>query len=143
MSLSSSRRAALRVEARDTVLTLDLHCSESLTLVDVSLGGFLVVGPHRYETGESRDFLFESRDEHWCARLQARVVHRHERAEPGEAPTYVTGFAFVDMDRAPVQTRIQSLFDCLLSNIAFVDSGAAHAPETQAAPAATPARRRS
>ena len=121
MSLAANRRLTLRVDAHDSVAVLDLNRPDAVTLVDLSLGGFLLTGPRPYPLGAMSEFLFEDVDGRWNARISARAVHSHQRDASDHGEAFVTGFAFVDADAPAVHSRITTLFERVSSASAFAD----------------------
>jgi hypothetical protein len=85
----------------------DAFSPDPVSLVDVGLGGFLVESTAPYDVDAITDFVFESLEEDWTTRLQARVVYCHERDIAGSL--FMAGFAFVNAEAPEVKARIHGL----------------------------------
>lgn len=103
------RTPRLNVEGRLTVADHRAPCD--LRLVNIGLGGVLLAAPVPFPIGEVRHLTFTAVEDGWTFALAARVAYSHERPDPdgGAAPTYVTGFAFVDIARPEIEQAIDML----------------------------------
>ena len=70
----AEHRQAVRRRPRGTVLvSLSGHADSSLTLIDVSEGGFAITSPQAFSLGIHREFTFKATTGQFL--LQAKAVH--------------------------------------------------------------------
>jgi hypothetical protein len=78
--------------------------------VNIGLGGVLIAAPVPFPIGEVRHLVFTATEDGWTFALAARVAYSNLRPGADDAsPTYVTGFAFVDIARPEIEQAIDML----------------------------------
>ena len=83
----------------------------SITLLNLSLGGFLMQTPNQYEVGEIHEFQFTTNKKHPMV-LRARIAHAM-RVTVDHVPLYAFGLEFVDGDTQAGRDAIESLVSVL------------------------------
>jgi hypothetical protein len=120
------RRQSPRTRARDAVAVRDLNRPGRLTLVDVSLGGFLVETEQPYHADSEAEFEFECPGGGWSMRLRGRLIYCHE-ADLGDG-RLAAGFAFTEQTSESGAARIRSLLERVLMSTSGVAALAAAGP---------------
>jgi hypothetical protein len=97
-----------RLRAEIAPLGLEVH------VVDFSLGGFRAecaapFGPDSY------DFRIWTTDGVRSELLRAKAVYSHRLGSPSDTPSYVTGFAFLDLRNPRTEARINGILDHVMS----------------------------
>jgi hypothetical protein len=86
--------------------------TESVTILDMSRGGFLLETSMPFALDTLHRFCVALPDGTWDTLLTAAAVHGHQRTVHSEGgPRYVTGFAFVSPYGIDAQARLASLVD--------------------------------
>jgi hypothetical protein len=85
-----------------------------ITLLNLSLGGFLMQTPMEYHVGEIHEFQFTMGDKEPLI-LRARIAHAM-RATVDHEPVYLFGLEFVDRDTRTAGEPVQSLMSALMAS---------------------------
>ena len=111
-------RRALRLYGDGVLTARLLDLDQPIDLRDVGPGGFLVWSPAPIAPETVHRVQFTAADG-WTTTLIARSVHVRRLGEPGRAPVYAVGFAFVfDLADASDQA-VQHLIDKATSSLSF------------------------
>ncbi len=119
MDAPADRRKSPRIDVSDGRLVVtDVDIRGDLRLHDLGSGGFLISGPVPYAVGEVRTFCFVTA--RTAIELKARVVHSQpRRTREAAAPVYLTGLAFLDVDRGHIARRIDALLEQATAVLSF------------------------
>ena len=82
-----------------------------ITLLNLSLGGFLMQTPKEYHVGEIHEFQFTMGKKEPLV-VRARIAHAM-RATVDHKPVYLLGLEFVDRDTSAGDEPLQSLVSAL------------------------------
>jgi len=82
-----------------------------ITLLNLSLGGFLMQTPKEYRVGEIHEFQFTMGRKAPLV-VRARIAHAM-RATVDHKPVYLLGLEFVDRDTSTVDEPLRSLVSAL------------------------------
>lgn len=109
MSLAD-RRQTPRVDTHSRLRAEIAPLGLEVRLVDFSVGGFRAecaapFGP------ESYDFRISTTDGKRTELLRAKAVYSHRLGSPSDTPSYVTGFAFLDLRNPKIEARIHGILD--------------------------------
>ena len=78
-----------------------------ITLLNVSLGGFLMQTPHQYQVGETHEFQLTMKDQEPFV-VRARVAHVM-RATVEHQALFLFGMEFVHTDQQAIEALLASL----------------------------------
>ena len=85
-----------------------------ITLLNLSLGGFLMQTPMEYRIGEIHEFQFTMGDKEPLI-VRARIAHAIRATVDHEA-VYLFGLEFVDRDTGTADAPVQSLVSALMAS---------------------------
>lgn len=85
-----------------------------ITLLNLSLGGFLMQTPMEYKVGEIHEFQFTMGKKEPLI-VRARIAHAM-RATVDHKPLYLFGLEFVDRDTRTGDEPVQSMMSALLTS---------------------------
>jgi len=106
------------VTARINVSSLDAQAA--MNLADLSTGGFSVRTPEPLPVAQVMRFRFAEPTGSWDVLLTAQSVYSRPDAQgPSDAPSYQTGFRFLNEDSPAVQARIHQLVDRATAMVHF------------------------
>jgi hypothetical protein len=110
--MSTDRRESPRVTPERPLHARAEGVDADLTLLDVSLGGFLIEGPVAFSRGASHRFRISAPTGGRVIELRAQAVRcRLRSARP--IPIYQTGFAFLNHRHPSSVARVQALIESL------------------------------
>jgi hypothetical protein len=109
---AADRRQTPRLHVGDRVRIEMAPHGLTLSVLDFSLGGFRAecaapFGPETY------DFRVSTTDGAKTDVLRAKAVYCHRLGDPGDTPSYVSGFAFLDLRNPKIEARIRKIVDHL------------------------------
>ena len=111
MSSTPERRRYPRIEilgrVRGSVRPLDVP----ITLLNLSLGGFLMQTPMEYQIGETHEFQFTMGQKDPIV-VRARIAHAM-RVTVDHGPLFLFGLEFIDADLRGTGAAIESLVSAL------------------------------
>jgi PilZ domain len=111
VSSTPERRRYPRIEilgrVRGSIRPLDVP----ITLLNLSLGGFLMQTPMQYQIGETHEFQFTMAQKDPVV-VRARIAHAM-RVTVDHGPLFLFGLEFVDADVRQAQQAIESLVSAL------------------------------
>jgi len=85
-----------------------------ITLLNLSLGGFLMQTPVEYHVGETHEFRFTMSDKDPIT-VRARIAHAM-RVTVEHVPLFLFGLEFVNRDAHPNDEAIESLVSALMDS---------------------------
>jgi hypothetical protein len=109
-----NRRQAPRLDVHNRVRIEIAPQGLAVRVLDFSFGGFRAecaapFGPETY------DFRISTTDGAKSEVLRAKAVYCHRLGGPDETPSYVSGFAFLELRHPQTQARIHGILDHLTS----------------------------
>jgi hypothetical protein len=113
------RRRTPRVDVSGRIQSRLEPSAQDVVVRDLSLGGFLIESPSAFPVDAVHHFRVALKDGEWTTVLTAKSVHCHERTATGGAPTYLTGFAFVEPQGPDAQRRLHELMNKATSVVRF------------------------
>jgi Tfp pilus assembly protein PilZ len=111
VSATPERRRYPRIEILGRVHGSVRPLNVSITLLNLSLGGFLMQTPMQYHIGETHEFQFTMAEQNPVV-VRARIAHAM-RVTVQHDPLYLFGLEFVDADVRETQHAIESLVSAL------------------------------
>lgn len=114
VSPTTERRRYPRVEILGRIKGVVRPLDVSITLLNLSLGGFLMQTPMEYRVGEIHEFQFTMAEKEPLI-VRARIAHAM-RATVDHKPLYLFGLEFVDRDTRTVDEPVQSLMSALMAS---------------------------
>jgi hypothetical protein len=112
------RRRAPRVDVRGRLDTRLEPPAQSVTVRDISVGGFLIESPEPFPVDAIHQFRVAAPDGGWEEMLTARSVHCRAHGGDG-ASRYFTGFAFLHPTGPEARSRIMQLIDQVTSVVTY------------------------
>jgi hypothetical protein len=113
-SPTTERRRYPRIEILGRVKGVVRPLDVSITLLNLSLGGFLMQTPIEYRVGEIHEFQFTMVEKEPLI-VRARIAHAM-RATVDHKPLYLFGLEFVDRATPTGDEPVQSLMSALLAS---------------------------
>jgi hypothetical protein len=109
---AADRRQTPRIDVHDRVRIEITPQGLAVRVLDFSFGGFRAecaapFGPETY------DFRISTTDGAKSEVLRAKAVYCHRLGGPGETPSYVSGFAFLELRNPQIQARIHGILNHL------------------------------
>lgn len=114
MTSNIERRQYPRLEILGRIKGVVRPLDVSITLLNLSLGGFLMQTPMEYHVGEIHEFQFTMDDKEPLI-VRARIAHAM-RATVDHEPVYLFGLEFVDRDTRAAAEPVQSLVSALMAS---------------------------
>ena len=114
---SSERRRYPRVEILGRIKGVVRPLDVPITLLNLSLGGFLMQTPMEYRVGEIHEFQFTMGDKEPLI-VRARIAHTMRATVDHEA-VYLFGLEFVDRATGAADAPVQSLVSALTTSGGF------------------------
>jgi len=114
VSATTERRRYPRIEILGRIEGVIRPLDVPITLLNLSLGGFLMQTPMEYHVGEIHEFQFTmSKMDPIVAR--ARIAHAM-RVTVDHQPVYLFGLEFIDRDTRAGDEPVQSLVTALMKS---------------------------
>jgi len=107
----TERRRSPRVEVLKRIAGQVSPANVPITLLNVSLGGFLMRAPVNYPRGETLEFCVTVAERDPIV-IRVRVQHTM-RATSGEGTSYISGVEFLDRGTPGCDQALKSLFSLL------------------------------
>ena len=114
MSPTIERRRYPRIEILGRIKGVVKPLDVPITLLNLSLGGFLMQTPMEYHIGEIHEFQFTMGEKEPLI-VRARIAHAM-RATVEHKPLYLFGLEFVDRDTRIGDEPVQSLVSALMTS---------------------------
>jgi hypothetical protein len=111
---TTERRRYPRLEILGRIKGVVRPLDVPITLLNLSLGGFLMQTPMEYRVGEIHEFQFTMGDKEPLI-VRARIAHAM-RATVDHEPVYLFGLEFVDRDTRTADEPMQSLVSALMAS---------------------------
>jgi len=108
------RRRYPRIEILGRIKGVVRPLDVPITLLNLSLGGFLMQTPMEYRIGEIHEFQFTMGDKEPLI-VRARIAHAIRATVDHEA-VYLFGLEFVDRDTGTADAPVQSLVSALMAS---------------------------
>jgi len=110
------RRQTPRLDVHDRLRVEIAPQGLAVSVLDFSVGGFRAecaapFGP------ESYDFRISTTDGAKSEVLRAKAVYCHRLGGPGDTPSYVSGFAFLELRNPKIQARIHGIIHHLTAQL--------------------------
>jgi hypothetical protein len=111
---AADRRETPRLDVHDRVRIEIAPQGLAVSVLDLSAGGFRAecsapFGPETY------DFRISTTDGARCEVLRAKAVYCHRLGGPSDTPSYVSGFAFLELRNPKTEARIHGILDHVTS----------------------------
>jgi hypothetical protein len=105
---AADRRQSPRLDVRDRVRIEIAPQGLAVSVLDFSAGGFRAECPTPFGP-ETYDFRISTTDGAKSEVLRAKAVYCHRLGGPGDTPSYVSGFAFLELRNPKTQSRIHGI----------------------------------
>ena len=92
---ASERRRSPRVPVADRAYGHALALAQDVIIHDISLGGFLIESPEAFPAHALHQFRIAAKNGAWTTMLTAKSLHSRPKTAVAAAPSYLTGFSFV------------------------------------------------
>jgi hypothetical protein len=92
--------------------------AQDVTIVDLSVGGFLLESDAPFTVGSLHQFRIAQRGGAWTPMLTARSMHVRVRRDSSPV-RYLTGFAFVEPIGEEARRRVHALVEHVTSVVVF------------------------
>ena len=119
----SERRHSPRMDS-EQLLRAELVTREDLELsvLDLGMGGILVESAVPFMPNAEHEFRITTADGQEAAVLKVRTVYCHRRTASESAPSYSSGFAFLNTDAPATSHCIQALVDAVACALRRLDA---------------------
>ena len=120
MGSFSERRQTIRIAVHGNLNVESVSAGQSLTLVDVGMGGFCIRTRAALPLDLVASYRFVTPDRRWSAIFRARAVHCKPEMENGK-PTrnYLNGLTFVNVESPALQRQLLAMMDHAMTFVSF------------------------
>jgi len=113
--MSADRRQMPRIDVVHRLRAEIAPLGLEVRVVDFSYGGFRAECAAAFGPDSTYDFRVWTADGSCSETLRAKAVYCHRIGGPNETPSYVSGFAFLDLRQPDVERRVHRILDKLTS----------------------------